>query len=82
MPKPIVKLTQPELDALHNIQNKYQEKLFLFGQFYVERIALEEKYKQLELSEIKTREEYTDLQKEEHKHKKITDFIKCECFEC
>jgi hypothetical protein len=65
MSKPTVKLTQSELDALRQIQDKYQEKLFLFGQLYVERIALEEKYKQLELTEIKTREEYVDLQKEE-----------------
>jgi len=60
-----IKLKQEELDSLKKIQSKYQEKIFLFGQFYLERVALDEKIKQLAEAENKAREEYVAVQKEE-----------------
>jgi len=46
-----IKLKQEELDSLRKIQSKYQEKIYLFGQFYLERVALDEKIKQLSEAE-------------------------------
>lgn len=60
-----IKLKQEELDLLKKIQSKYQEKIYLFGQFYLERVALDEKIKQLSDAETKAREEYLEIQKEE-----------------
>lgn len=60
-----IKLKQEELDSLKKIQSKYQEKIFLFGQFYLERVALDEKIKQLSEAETKARDEYLSVQKEE-----------------
>jgi len=60
-----IKLKQEELDGLKQIQSKYQEKIYLFGQFYLERVALDEKIKQLADAEAKAREEYADIQKDE-----------------
>jgi len=60
-----IKLKQEELDGLKQIQSKYQEKIYLFGQFYLERVALDEKIKQLADAETKAREEYAEIQKEE-----------------
>lgn len=60
-----IKLKQEELDSLKKIQSKYQEKIYLFGQFYLERVALDEKIKQLSEAETKARDEYLAVQKEE-----------------
>lgn len=60
-----IALKQEELDELKKIQSKYQEKLYLFGQLYLERIAFDEKLKQLSDAEAKAREEYLEIQKEE-----------------
>jgi hypothetical protein len=60
-----IKLKQEELDSLRKIQSKYQEKIYLFGQFYLERVALDEKIKQLSEAETKARDEYLSVQKEE-----------------
>ncbi len=60
-----IKLKQEELDSLRKIQSKYQEKIYLFGQFYLERVALDEKIKQLSEAETKARDEYLAVQKEE-----------------
>jgi len=60
-----IKLKSEELESLKKIQAKYQDKVFQFGQFYLERLALDEKIKQLADLETKTREEYISIQKEE-----------------
>lgn len=60
-----IKLKQEELDSLRKIQSRYQEKIYLFGQFYLERVALDDKIKQLSDAEAKAREEYLAVQKEE-----------------
>ena len=60
-----IKLKLEELESMKKIQSKYQDKVFQFGQFYLERLALDEKIKQLADLETKTREEYVSIQKEE-----------------
>ncbi len=60
-----IKLKQEEIDGLKNIQSKYQEKIYLFGQLYLERVSLDEKIKQLSDTETKARDEYLEIQKEE-----------------
>lgn len=60
-----IKLKSEEIESLKKIQVKYQDKVFQFGQFYLERLALDEKIKQLADLETKTREEYVSIQKEE-----------------
>lgn len=60
-----IKLKNEELESLKKIQDKYQNKVFQFGQFYLERLALDEKIKNLADLETKTREEYMNIQKEE-----------------
>ena len=60
-----IKLKNEELESLKKIQAKYQDKIFQFGQFYLERVALDERIKQLADAEAKVREEYVAIQKEE-----------------
>jgi len=60
-----IKLKTEELESLKKIQAKYQDKIFQFGQFYLERVALDERIKQLAEAEAKVREEYVAIQKEE-----------------
>ena len=51
--------------AIETYQNKYQEKVLQFGQFYLERMSLDERIKQLADVESKTKEEFLEIQKEE-----------------
>jgi len=60
-----IKLKNEEIESLKKIQAKYQDKIFQFGQFYLERVALDERIKQLADAEAKVREEYVAIQKEE-----------------
>lgn len=60
-----IKLQDSELQALQTIQTRYQEKVFQFGQFYLERIALDEKIKTLSDAEAKAKEEFVEIQQAE-----------------
>ena len=62
-----IKLQDSELQALQEIQTQYQEKVFQFGQFYLERIALDEKIKNLADAETKAKEEFIIIQQAEQK---------------
>jgi hypothetical protein len=62
-----IKLKEEELQSLQSIQNRYQEKIFQFGQFYLERLNLDEKIKQLSDAENKAKEEFLLVQKDEQK---------------
>ena len=42
-----IKLQEADFKKLQVIQQKYQEKVFQFGQLYLERITLDAKFKQL-----------------------------------
>lgn len=60
-----IKLQESEMQLLKIIQSRYQEKVFQFGQFYLERIALDEKIKNLADAENKAKEEFTVIQQDE-----------------
>lgn len=60
-----IKFTQEELNELNQIQMEYQEKTLIFGQMYLDRLVLDEKYKQLADAESNYRKEYEQVQKKE-----------------
>jgi hypothetical protein len=60
-----IKLQPEEMQKLQDIQARYQDRIFKFGQFYLERLALDERIKQLADAENANKEEYLNLQKEE-----------------
>lgn len=62
-----IKLQETEMQSLQIIQSRYQEKVFQFGQFYLERIALDEKIKNLADAENKAKEEFAVIQQDEQK---------------
>lgn len=62
-----IKLQETEMQALQAIQSRYQEKVFQFGQFYLERIALDEKIKNLADAENKAKEDFAVIQQDEQK---------------
>ena len=63
--KQSIKLEDSELKKLNDIQSRYQEKVIQFGQFYLERLALDEKIKNLADAENKTKEEFVAIQQDE-----------------
>lgn len=60
-----IKFEQSELDSLSKIQGKYQEKTYALGQLYLDKMSLDEKFKQLVEYENKIKEEFVSIQKEE-----------------
>jgi hypothetical protein len=54
--------TQEELAEIRLLQNKFQEKVFDFGKFRLERMQLLKLVKELEDRETKAEEEYNNLQ--------------------
>jgi Holliday junction resolvase len=60
-----IKFTTEELAEIKNLQDKFQGKVFLFGQFRLERMHLLRLVKELETRETKTEEEYIALQTDE-----------------
>ncbi len=62
-----IKLQETELKDLQSIQTKYQDKVFHLGQFYLEKLNLDEKYKALAELEVKLKNEFIEIQKEEQK---------------
>ena len=60
-----IKFTQEELDNLGKIQSKYQENTFQFGQLYLDKLSLDEKFKQLTESEASLKNNFLEIQKEE-----------------
>lgn len=62
-----IKLQQEELQKLQNIQSRYQDMVFQFGQFYLERLSLDDKIKQLADAENKAKTDFIAIQQEEQK---------------
>lgn len=60
-----IKFTQEELDGLAKIQTRYQENTFRFGQLYLDKLSLDEKFKQLTESETSLKNNFLEIQKEE-----------------
>jgi hypothetical protein len=59
------KFTDLEMSSIQSIQQKYQEKLVQFGQLNISRISIESSIKELNAVEIRLKEEFLELQKEE-----------------
>lgn len=57
-----IKLQDEELQQLQSIQQQYQEKVFQFGQLYLDRINLDEKIKILADTETKAKEAFVAVQ--------------------
>lgn len=60
-----IKFTQEELESLNKIQSKYQESTFRFGQLYLDKLNLDEKFKQLTELESNLKTGFLETQKEE-----------------
>lgn len=57
-----IKFTDQELAEIRMLQEKFQEKVFEFGKFQLERRHLLRLVKELEAREAKAEEEYNNLQ--------------------
>jgi len=57
-----IKFTDQELAEIRMLQGKFQEKVFEFGKFRLERMHLLKLVKELEDRESKAEEEYVQLQ--------------------
>jgi predicted nuclease with TOPRIM domain len=60
-----INFTQEELDGLGKIQSKYQENTYRFGQLYLDKLDLDEKFKQLTEAEASLKNNFLEIQKEE-----------------
>lgn len=60
-----IKFTQQELDSLKSIQLSFQENIMSFGQLYLDKMALDEKIKELSQFESNLRTKYEKIQKDE-----------------
>lgn len=60
-----IKFTDQELAEIRMLQEKFQEKVFDFGKFHLERKHLLSLVTELEKRETKAEEEYAQLQKME-----------------
>ena len=61
------KFSEEDIEAIKQLQTKYQEKFIQFGQLSIERFAVEESIKSLDKMEISLKEEYLKLQADESK---------------
>ena len=60
-----IKFSNEEIQEIKNIQQKYNEKMMMFSQLYIDKIAIEEDIANLQKIEKQTKEEYILLQKSE-----------------
>ena len=66
--EPVIQKFSPEdIEAIKQLQTKYQEKFIQFGQLSIERFSVEESIKTLDKTEALLKEEYLRLQEEESK---------------
>jgi len=61
----VKKFTEQELAEIRMLQNKFQEKIFEFGNFRIERMGLLKMVKELEDRESKAESDFFNLQKME-----------------
>lgn len=59
----MIKFTDEELKELSIIQENYSQKYLQFGQLYLERLNIEERYKQLNDLENNLKKEFSEIQK-------------------
>ena len=69
-----IKFTDDEIKQIKEIQTKYQEKTFVFGQIQLERFGIQERVKELDTLETTTKDEYLKIQEQEKNlFTKLTD---------
>ena len=61
------KFSNEDIEAIKQLQDKYQEKFIQFGQLSIERFSIEESIKNLDKSETTLKEDFLKLQEEESK---------------
>jgi len=61
-----IKMTDSELTEVQTLQNKFQQKMFQFGQLYLQKIQTEKTLKYISEQEVILEGEWTTLQKEEN----------------
>lgn len=59
------KISSEDLSELKSLKDKYQEKVFAFGQLYIEKLAIDEQMSSLVAAEEKLKQEFQSLQKSE-----------------
>ena len=57
-----IKFSQDEMTEIKNIGTKYQEKMFQFGQLYLERMNLDKAFHDLQDKEKKLQTEYVEIE--------------------
>ena len=60
-----IKLSEEELNELKLIQSTYQEKIYAFGQLYIDKLNLVEQQKEMEKVESQLKQDLNDNQKKE-----------------
>jgi hypothetical protein len=60
-----IKFTEEELNSIRQLQDGFNQKMFQFGKFYLQRMELDSAYKDLVEAEKRIQEEYVNLQKQE-----------------
>ena len=60
-----IKFTPEEMVEIKDVGTKYQEKMFQFGQLYLERINLDKAFRELQDKEKKLQADYAEIEKME-----------------
>lgn len=61
-----IKMTDSELAEVRMLQEKFQQKHYQFGQWFLQKMDVEMRTKTINEQEIKLRNEWNDLQKMEN----------------
>lgn len=60
-----IKLSDVEMSTLREIQSKYEEQIFKFGQLYLDKVNLQEKLKLIDTTEETLKSELDSILKNE-----------------
>ena len=61
-----IKISESELSEVKLLQNKFQERIFQFGNLYLEKMQIEAAVKSITDKEVELQEEWKNLQKMEN----------------
>ncbi len=61
-----IKMTNGELNEIRELQEKFEQKVFQFGQLYLKRIQSEQSIKDIGEQETRLKDEWRNLQKLEN----------------
>ncbi len=59
------KITDEEIGEIQTLRNKFQEKVFLFGNLYLEKFKVDESIKEISERELQLNNDWKILQKQE-----------------